>query len=146
MKKLGLFFVIIFCLPLSGCMNSATARIVEDMYMAALNEDVDTALSYFSEDYLADKPIDELMTDLTADVINMKGIAFMNTIELNERKLNPELIKKLTDTYGDTWHFVVAKVDQDRIMTWVVQKGNDQYYIVGGEEVHVDKYNEEVLK
>ncbi|WP_162800333.1 hypothetical protein [Oceanobacillus zhaokaii] len=146
MKRLGLFSFVVCFLLLSGCMNSVTARIVEDMYMAALNEDVDKAVSYFSEDFLADKQLDELMSDLTADVINMEGIAFMNIIELNERKLNPDLIEKLDDSYGEAWHFVIAKVDQNHIMTWVVQKGSSQYYIVGGEEVHVDKYNEEVLK
>ncbi|RDW15506.1 hypothetical protein CWR45_17150 [Oceanobacillus chungangensis] len=114
--------------------------------MAALNGDVDTAVSYFSEDYLADKQLDELMSELTADVINMEGIAFMNIIELNERKLNSELIEQLDNSYGEGWHFIIAKVAQDHIMTWVVQKGSAQYYIVGGEEVHVDKYNEEILK
>lgn len=145
MKKLLLFAVVISCLFLSGCMNSVTARIVEDMYLAALKEEEDTTASYFSEEYLADKQLDELMAEVANGAINMEGIAFMNIIELKERKLNPELIEKLDNSYGEGWHFVIAKVAQDRIMTWVVQKGSTQYYIVGGEEVHIDKYNEEIL-
>ncbi|MFD1848750.1 hypothetical protein [Oceanobacillus bengalensis] len=146
MKKIGVIIGISTLFLLSGCMNPTSVRIVEDMYRAAIMEEDTKVESYFSEEFmLENEPFSEVKDKIHTDAINMKGIEFMNTTEIREKDLNPEIAEGLNDTF-DEWSYIVTQIDEDQIMTWVVQRGETQYYIVEGKAYPIDAYNEEVLE
>ncbi|MBP2077195.1 hypothetical protein [Oceanobacillus polygoni] len=141
--------IVILCIPvllLSGCLNPAAVSVVSDMYEAALLENDELVATYFSEDYLEKHPLEELSDELAADVRNRGGVNLLNMKELQGRNLQSEIVQALNDTYAEDWSFVVLQTDDDTIQTWVVKRGETQYYIVEGQKMNVDTYNGAVLK
>ena len=48
--------------------------------------------------------------------------------------------------YDEDWRFIVVQTGENTIKTWVVLRGETQYYIVDGQVMDVKTYNREVLK
>ncbi|WP_339227173.1 hypothetical protein NSQ77_16680 [Oceanobacillus sp. FSL K6-2867] len=131
---------------LSGCFNSTAVSVVSDMYEAALLEDNELVGTYFSEDYMEEHPLEELSDELAEDVRNRGGVNLLNMKELQERNLQTDISKKLNDAYDEDWRFIVVQTDDDTIKTWIVLRGETQYYIVDGQVMDVETYNREVLQ
>ncbi|WP_156289730.1 hypothetical protein [Oceanobacillus salinisoli] len=147
MRKLGIFAVIITHLFLSGCMNSTAVRIVEDMYRMALMEEYEKVESYFTREFIVEnEPFAEYMTELKEDVISMEGVDLMHLTELTISELHENIVNELDERFPEGWSMVVAQTDEQHVMTWIVQKGEQQYYIVYGEKLHFDEYHQVILR
>lgn len=143
MKKLGILLFTIMLL--GGCMSSNAVRVVEDMYRKVMMED-ERVEGFFSKQFMeANAPFDEYKDKLYSDVIEREGVALMHLKELSKNQMNTSLVEELDLSNGDHWHFVVAQVDDDHVMLWVVQRGERQYTIVDGKEMHVDEYRNYIL-
>ncbi|WP_067726209.1 hypothetical protein [Oceanobacillus damuensis] len=137
--------VLLPVLFLSGCLNPSVVTVVERAYEAALMENDALLETFFSEEYLAEHPLDELSIEMAEDVRNRQGTKLMNMKE-HRGHLNPEIVKLLDDEYAGEWNFVAVQTDDETIMTWIVQKGESKYSIVDGKKMNADVYLEEVLK
>ena len=146
MKQLIIILILTSILFLSGCLNPVAVSVVEDTYEAALMKNDALVESYFSKDFLAEHPIEELSDELAEDVRNREGTKLMNFKEHGEGHLNPEVIQALNEKYNNEWNFVVAQTSDATIMIWIVIKGERLYSIVDGKEVDVNTYLEDILK
>ena len=146
MKRLIAVMICIPMLLLSGCFNAVAVSVVSDMYEAALLEDDELVETYFSEDYLARHPLEELSDELAEDVHTRGGINLLNMKELQERNLQKDISQDLNNVYDEDWRFIVVQTGENTIKTWVVLRGETQYYIVDGQVMDVKTYNREVLK
>ncbi|WP_249870373.1 hypothetical protein [Oceanobacillus saliphilus] len=146
MKKMITILILIPVLLLSGCLNPTVVSLVEKAYEAALVENDALVETFFAEEYLAEHPLEELSDEMAEDVRNRAGVKLMNIKEHREDHLDSEVVEKLNEAYDGEWYFVAAQTDDETIMTWVVQRGEYQYYIVDGEKVDVDTYLEDILK
>lgn len=144
MKKI-LITLIFLILILSGCLNTLSASIVEDMYTKTLLDEDEQVAAYFSEAYLAEHPIGTLADELAGHVRNVGGVKLLNTVEVTQNRLNPNIASELDETYSDEWYYIVNNADENSVMTWIVLKKSSQYEIVDGEEMTTDAYNENVL-
>ncbi|RLL46801.1 hypothetical protein D8M04_06260 [Oceanobacillus piezotolerans] len=147
MKKMGVIGGIISILFLSGCFHSTAARIVTDMYQAALGMDKELVESYFSEDYKEDnEPFTEVVEKLNVDVVNRQGVHLMHITELTSSQLTEEAVQALNEDYQGEWSLVVAQIDEDSLMAWIVQRGETQYYIMDGKEISNKEFNDILRK
>ncbi|GIO24495.1 hypothetical protein [Oceanobacillus sp. J11TS1] len=146
MKRLVLLIVVCIPLFLSGCLSSSSARIVSDMYKAAIMEEEDKVASYFSEAYLDTHPIDELTKELAEDVRGMYGVNMMNITLIRDRELQDDYIESLGLSDEKDLFAVTAQTDEREVMVWMIERGDAQYTIVHGERYDFDTYNEKVLQ
>lgn len=140
MRKMIVFVSSVFLL--TGCFNAGSVSVVEDMYEQALLENEAAVATYFSEEFLSEHPIEELVEGLAAQVRSVEGVKLLNAIELNHKQLNPEIVEELNGLYEGRWHYVVNDAGGETIMTWVVLKTSSQYEIVEAEKVTNVYYNE----
>lgn len=129
---------------LTGCFNPASVSVVEDMYGQALMENEAAVAAYFSEEFLSEHPIEELVEELAVQVRSVEGVKLLNAIELTRKRLNPEIVEELDEMYEERWHYVVNDAGGEDIMTWVVLKTSSQYEIVETEKVTNEYYNESI--
>ncbi|GAB3053007.1 hypothetical protein [Virgibacillus ainsalahensis] len=145
MKKGSVGIVIILSLFLSGCMNQASAKVVEDMYNAALVENEEYIRGIYAEHYEdIDENLDEVMGKLTTQVRSMQGVKNMSITELRHRQLQPEVIKNLDERYDKNWYLVVARLDDNSVMLWILQ-ADGYYFIADGQKLSNEEYNNEIL-
>ena len=144
MKKI-LITLIFPVFILTGCLNTLSVAIVEDMYTEALLEEDAQVAAYFSEEYLTENPIEPLADELAGHVRNAGGVKLLNAVEVTRNRLNPAIASELDETYSDEWYYIVNNADENSVMTWIVLKKSSQYEIVDGEELTTDDYNENVL-
>ncbi len=146
MKKRGIVFAFFTSLLLTGCMNPSYVHVVEDMYRAAVSDDWERAVSYFSEEFIAEQELmEQFLEEIAWDVREMEGVDMMNSRELKRKHISEVLKKELDEKHGENWRLVVSQSVDDTVMLWVVQKGADQYYIVDGKQIAAKVYREEVL-
>ncbi|UJL45477.1 hypothetical protein KFZ58_13835 [Virgibacillus sp. NKC19-16] len=144
MKKVAIS-IVISCLLLSGCLNQASARVVEDMYNAALTGDKEYVHAVFAEnDAAIDENLDEVMEQLASQVEDMQGTKNMGIRELRNRHLQDDLIENLDETYDENWYLVVARLGDDTLALWTLQS-DGYYYVADHKEMSNDAYNEEIL-
>ena len=146
MKKLRMALPLLPALLLAGCFHSAAVSVVQNMYEAALVENEELVEAYIDENYLEDKSLEEITEELAADARKMQGVKSMNITEHTASHLNENLTEEMDASYGDNWHYIVAQTGEDSIMTWILLKGETQYYIMDGQKVSVEEYNKEILK
>lgn len=146
MKRLITILILTSILFLSGCTHPATVSVVQDAYGAALVENDALVESYFSEDYLADHPIEKLSDEMGQAVRKRKGIDLMNIKELKEGQLTPQVVKILNEEFAGGWNLVAVQTSDDTIMVWVVYRGEQKYSIVNGKQMDTDIYFKDILK
>lgn len=146
MKKIRMALPLLPALLLAGCFHSAAVSVVQDMYEAALVENEQLVEAYFDDNYLEDKSLTEITEELAEDARAMQGVTSMNITEHTSRHLNENLAEQMDALYGDNWHYIVAQTGGDSIMTWILIKGETQYYIMDGQKISVEQYNKEILK
>ncbi|MHA6251524.1 hypothetical protein [Oceanobacillus sp. CAU 1775] len=145
MKKL-IFILFLSIFILTGCFNPIAVSVIEDMYTAALMEEQEETLSYFSAEYLQEHSPDELSEELVEHVRYAGGIKLLNAVELTRNRLNEDIVAALEAAYDNNWYYVALDAGENEIMTWVIIKGSTQYEIVDGEKMTIDEYNDNVLK
>lgn len=145
MKRLVL--LIIMCIPvfLAGCLSPNSARIVNDMYTAALMGEEENVASYFSEEYLEAHPIEELTNEAAEDVRAMYGVNMMNITLIRDRELQDNYIESIGLSDEQDLFVITAQTDEAEVMVWIVERGKTQYTIIQGERYDFDTYNEKVL-
>ncbi|MFC4024000.1 hypothetical protein ACFOUV_09350 [Oceanobacillus longus] len=146
MKRFIAIAILTFILFLSGCMNPAVVSVVQDVYEAALVENDVLVETYFSEDYLADHSLEKLSAEMREDVRNREGIKLMNMKEHKERQLTPEVVEMLNEEYDKDWNFVTVQTSDDRMMIWIVVRGEQRYYIIDGKKMDTETFLEDILK
>lgn len=147
MKRLVLLTAVL-CIPLflAGCLSPNSARIVGDMYNAAIVEEEDNVASYFSEAYLKAHPKEELTGELAQDVRAMYGVNMMNITLIRDRDLQDDYIESLGLSEDRDLYVVTAQTDEREVMVWIVEHGDKQYTIIYGEKYDFDTYNDKVLE
>ncbi|GEN87651.1 hypothetical protein [Oceanobacillus sojae] len=145
MKRLVL--LIVMCIPvfLAGCLSPNSARIVNDMYTAALMGEEENVASYFSEEYLEAHPIEELTNEAAEDVRAMYGVNMMNITLIRDRELQDNYIESIGLSDEQNLFVITAQTDEAEVMVWIVERGKTQYTIIQGERYDLDTYNEKVL-
>ncbi len=145
MKRLVL--LIVMCIPvfLAGCLSPNSARIVNDMYTAALMGEEENVASYFSEEYLEAHPIEELTNEAAEDVRAMYGVNMMNITLIRDRELQDNYIESIGLSDEQNLFVITAQTDEAEVMVWIVERGKTQYTIIQGERYDFDTYNEKVL-
>ncbi|MEK4297966.1 hypothetical protein MKY30_00925 [Oceanobacillus sp. FSL W8-0428] len=145
MKRLVL--LIVMCIPvfLAGCLSPNSARIVNDMYTAALMDEEENVASYFSEEYLEAHPIEELTNEAAEDVRAMYGVNMMNITLIRDRELQDNYIESIGLSDDQDLFVITAQTDEAEVMVWIVERGKTQYTIIQGERYDFDTYNEKVL-
>ncbi|MFD1451207.1 MULTISPECIES: hypothetical protein [Oceanobacillus] len=145
MKRLVL--LIVMCIPvfLAGCLSPNSARIVNDMYTAALMGEEENVASYFSEEYLEAHPIEELTNEAAEDVRAMYGVNMMNITLIRDRELQDNYIESIGLSDEQDLFVITAQTDEAEVMVWIVERGKTQYTIIQGERYDFDTYNEKVL-
>ncbi|MFD1414270.1 hypothetical protein [Oceanobacillus jeddahense] len=146
MKRLLLLIVICIPLFLAGCLSPSSARIVNDMYEAALMEEEENVASYFSEEYIEAHSIDELTNELAEDVRAMYGVKMMNITLIRNRELKDDYIESIGLSNDQDLYVVTAQTDEREVMVWIVERGDTQYSIIYGERYDFDTYNDIVLE
>ncbi|MBY7144265.1 hypothetical protein KFZ56_14640 [Virgibacillus sp. NKC19-3] len=144
MKKVAIF-IVIFSSLLSGCLNQASAKVVEDIYNAALKGDEDYVRAVFAEnDADVDEHLSEIMEQLATEVEDMQGTKNMGIRELRNRQLQDDLIEHLDEKYDENWYLIAARLDDETVALWTMQ--SDGYYFVADyEELSNDTYHKEIL-
>ncbi|WP_373893511.1 hypothetical protein ACUL41_04995 [Virgibacillus natechei] len=144
MKKVAIFIVMSSIL-LSGCMNQASARVVDDIYNAALKGDDEYIESVFAEKYAdTNANLDDVLAQLASQVEDMQGTKNMGIRELRHRQLQDDVIENMDETYDENWYLVVARLGDDTLALWTLQS-DDYYFVADYEEMSNDVYNEEIL-
>ncbi|WP_339179688.1 hypothetical protein [Oceanobacillus sp. FSL W7-1293] len=146
MKRLVLLMMICIPLFLAGCLSPNSARVVNDMYQAAIMEEEENVASYFSEEYLKEHPIDELTSELAEDARTMYGVNMMNITHIREKELQDNYIESAGLSDNPDLSVVTAQTDEREVMVWMVERGSAQYTIIQGERYDFDTYNENVLE
>lgn len=145
MKKL-LVLLLSIVVILTGCLNPASVRVIEDMYTQALMEEEEAVATYFSDDILEEHPIEELTQELASHPRAVGGISLLNAAQLTRNRLQPDIVEELDEKYDEEWHFVVNDATEGEVMTWVLLKTPTQYLIVEGEKVSIEEYQEHIKK
>ncbi|GGP07154.1 hypothetical protein [Oceanobacillus neutriphilus] len=145
MKRLVLLIVICIPIFLAGCLSPNSAKVVNDMYQAALMEEEENVASYFSEEYLEAHPIEELTNESAEDVRTMYGVNMMNITLIRDRELQDNYIESIGLSDDQDLYVITAQTDETEVMVWVVERGKSQYTIIQGERYDFDTYNEKVL-
>ncbi|MFC3041877.1 hypothetical protein ACFOGI_16705 [Virgibacillus xinjiangensis] len=146
MRKAVLPLLLSVCILLGGCMNQASARVVEDMYNAALvgnDEYIQGIFSRYDEEL--DKPMEEVSKDLASQVQHMQGVKNMSIQQLRKWEIQSGVVDRMTEKYEDNWHLIVARLDEDRVNLWTVRK-DGYYFIAGCEELRNEEYQQKILK
>lgn len=145
MKKL---LPIMLCMPfiLAGCLSPTSVKVVADAYEAAIVEDDELVARYFSEEYLAQHPAEELTQEMAEDVRNRYGVNMMNFKELRNREMKDSYVEELEKQLGnDDWHIVVAQTNDQEVVVWTIIRGEASYILVNSDRMSFDRYNEEVI-
>lgn len=145
MKRLVLLIVICIPLFLAGCLSPNSAKVVNDMYQAALMEEEENVASYFSEEYLEAHPIEELTNESAEDVRTMYGVNMMNITLIRNRELQDNYIESIGLSDDQDLFVITAQTDETEVMVWIVERGKSQYTIIQGKRYDFDTYNEKVL-
>ncbi|MFC2949648.1 hypothetical protein [Virgibacillus sediminis] len=131
---------------LGGCMNQASARVVEDMYNAALVGNDEYIRGMFSRHYEGiDEHLDEVVGELASQVQHMQGVKNMSIQQLRKLQIQSGVIGHLDEKYDENWYLIVARLDDDQVILWTVRK-DGYYFIAGSEEMSNEEYQEEILK
>ncbi|MBP1970681.1 putative nucleic acid-binding Zn-ribbon protein [Virgibacillus natechei] len=144
MKRIAIV-LLISSFFVSGCMNQASASVVEDIYRAAQTGDEDYIRTVFDENYESiDENLEEVMEQLASEVSEMYGATNMSLKELRQRELQTEVIQTLDKRYEENWYLVVGRLDDDHVILWTLQ--SDGYYFVADrEKLSNDAYHKTVL-
>lgn len=145
MKKLMMLGMIAASLLLSGCMNQASARVVEDIYSAALTEDEEYIEYVFAENYPdIEQQMDDLIDTLVSHTQASQGLANMGFQEVRNRQLNEEKIAELDQKYDENWILVVGRVGDAQVALWTMQT-DGYYYVADFQVLSNTDYNQEFL-
>ncbi|WP_100010279.1 hypothetical protein [Lentibacillus sediminis] len=145
MKKLMVLGVILASLLLSGCMSQASARVVEDIYSAALTGDEEYIEYVFAENYPdIEQNMNDLIDTLVSHTQESQGLANMGLRELRHGQLNEEKIAELNQKYDENWILVVGRVGDNQVALWTMQT-DGYYYVADFQVLSSTDYNQEFL-